>query len=82
MTLSRDDVRAVLGDVDDVVVTEIISTGATREELAEAHAWVGSDDAMVNALRPLPSGVVGRVIEILEELESEPAPGEPAVGES
>ena len=34
--LTRDDVIKAVGEVDDVTVAEIIGTGATAEELAEA----------------------------------------------
>ncbi len=36
-SLTREDVRAVLGPVDDILVAEILKTGASREELAEAR---------------------------------------------
>ncbi|HVY57243.1 MAG TPA: hypothetical protein VHA77_05275 [Xanthobacteraceae bacterium] len=76
-TLTRPEVTAVLGPVDDIVAAEIIATGATPAELAEARAWITADEAMVNAGRKLPSGRVGKVIEILERIESEPITGSP-----
>ena len=36
-SLTRKDIAALFGDLDDVVVADIIATGATAEELAEAH---------------------------------------------
>ena len=36
MSLTRDDVVAVLGPVDDSTIAEIVATGASRSELAEA----------------------------------------------
>ena len=30
----------MLGELDDVIVAKIIATGATTQELAEAHAWL------------------------------------------
>lgn len=50
--LTRDDVVAALGRVDDVTMAEIIASGATRQELVEAHAWVANDEPLVNAGRP------------------------------
>jgi hypothetical protein len=76
-TLSRDQVIATLGPLDDIVVAEIIGTGITAAELAEARAWVTADEAMVNAGRKLPVGRVGRVIAMLERLEAEPITGSP-----
>jgi hypothetical protein len=42
-TLTRKDVTALFGELDDVVIAKIIATGATRDELAEAHAWIAND---------------------------------------
>jgi hypothetical protein len=63
--LTRDDVVAVLGRVDDLTLAEIIVTGATRRELAEAHAWIASDEPLLNSGWPLASGRTGRLVEIL-----------------
>src|SRR5262249_40640947 len=57
-TLTRKDATAMLGELDDVVTAKIIATGATPEELAEAHAWLANDEPLMNAGRPLPSGRV------------------------
>jgi hypothetical protein len=67
----------MLGELDDDVVAEVIATGATPEELAEAHAWLANDEPLMNAGRPLPSGRVARVVDIVaaigEEEEQEAA---------
>jgi hypothetical protein len=68
--LTRDDVIKAIGEADDVAIAEIIGTGATAEELAEAQAWLANDEALINAGRPLPSGRVGELVEIFEELEA------------
>ena len=70
-SLTREDVRAVLGPVDDILVAEILRTGASREEFAEAHAWISNDEAATNTGRPLASGRVGQLIDILEADEDE-----------
>jgi len=80
--LTRDDVTKAVGGADDVTIAQIIATGATTDELAEAQAWIVNDDPLLNAGKPLPSGRVRELIDILAELE----PGEdeevgPAVGE-
>ena len=67
--LTRDDVITAVGDIDDVTIAEIIATGASAEELAEAQAWISNDEPLMNAGKPLPSGRVGELVEILEELE-------------
>jgi len=76
-TLTRKNVTAMLGEFDDEVVAEIIATGATPEELAQAHAWLANDEPLMNAGRPLPGGRAARVIDIVaaitEEEEAEDA---------
>jgi len=80
--VTRDDVIKAVGEIDDATIAEIIATGATAEELAEAQAWIDNDEPLLNAGRPLPSGRVGELVAILEELEldeddqSGPIPGE------
>jgi len=69
-SLTRDDVTRTLGRLDDVVVTAIIGTGATADELAEAKAWMVNDEPLLNAGKPLASGRVREVIEILAEIDS------------
>ena len=67
--VTRDDVTRVIGPVDDVTIAEIIGTGASADELAEAQAWIVNDDPLLNAGKPLPSGRVRELIDILAELE-------------
>ena len=78
-TMTREHVRAVLGPVDDGLVVEIVGTGASREELAEAYAWLTDDEAPMNAGRPPASGRVNLLVDILEAAEEEaPAAAEPS----
>jgi uncharacterized membrane protein YkvA (DUF1232 family) len=67
--LTRTEILAALGSVDDIVVAEIIVMGATAEELAQARAWA-TDDLIV-ASKPLPSDRVGQLIQILEKVEDD-----------
>lgn len=69
--VTRDDVVKAVGRADDVTIAEIIGAGATLDELAEAQAWIANDEPLMNAGKPLPSGRVGELIEILSELEAE-----------
>jgi hypothetical protein len=71
--LTHEDVRVVLGPVDDSLVAEIVATDASPEELAEAYAWVTNDEALMNIGRPLASSRVGRLIDILEPAEDDEA---------
>ncbi len=68
-SLSRDDVIKAVGEADDVTIAEIIGTGATVDELAEARAWLANDEPMINDLRPLAQGRVRELVDILSELE-------------
>jgi hypothetical protein len=84
-SLTRDDVTKAVGRADDVTIAQIIGTGATVDELAEAQAWIVNDEPLMNAGKPLASGRVRELIDILAELE--PSEDEddkeagPAVGE-
>ena len=69
--LTRDKVIAALGELDEFTIAELESTGASTEELAEAQAWIANDEALINAGKPLPSGRVGRLVEILRSIEEE-----------
>ncbi len=81
-SVTREDVVKAVGLIDDVAIAEIIATAPTLDELAEAQAWLANDEPLMNAGRPLPSGRVGDLIEMLMELEAD---GEeeagPAVGQ-
>jgi hypothetical protein len=82
--LTRDEIIKAVGQVDDVTIAEIVGTGATAEELAEAQAWAVNDDPLLNAGKPLPVGRVRGLIDILAELEPDEGDGEqagPVVGE-
>ena len=64
--LTREEVATALGSVDDDLIAEILATGASPEEFAEARAWLANDEALMNAGAPLAKGRVARLIEMLE----------------
>ena len=72
MPLTREDVAKVVGAADDGTIAQIIGTGATVDELAEAQAWLANDEPMMNAGKPLATGRVRELVDILSELD----PGE------
>ena len=83
--LIRDDVIKAVGEVDDVTIAEIIGTGATAEELAEAQAWIANEDVLLDAGKPPPAGLVRELVDILAELETDEDEDEeagPMVGEA
>jgi hypothetical protein len=85
MRVTRDDITKAVGPVDDVTIAEIIGTGATVEELAEAQAWIANDEPLMNAGRPLATGRVRELIDILTELEQsedDDAEASPVVSEA
>jgi hypothetical protein len=71
MGLTRDDVLSVIGPADEILVTDIIATEATTEELAQAWAWVNNDEALINEGRPLPSGRIAELVELLTPQDEE-----------
>ena len=71
MALTRDDVLSVIGPADEILVTAIIATEATIEELAQAWAWINNDEALINEGRPLPSGRIAELVELLTPPDDE-----------
>jgi len=71
MTMTSDDVIAVLGPVDETLVAEVIATGATQVELAEALAWASNDEALIGEGRPLPTGMTAALVDLLVSEEEE-----------
>jgi hypothetical protein len=69
MRMTREDVARAVGGADDVTIAQIIGTGATVDELAEARAWLANDEPMLNAGRPLATGRVRELVDILSELD-------------
>jgi hypothetical protein len=67
--IARDDVTKAVGQADDVTIAKIIATGATVNELAEAQAWLANDEPLLNAGRPLATGRVRELVDILSEFE-------------
>jgi hypothetical protein len=69
--LTREDIATILGDLDDdLIVVEILSTGATADELVEARAWLANDEPLMNIGKPLAAGRVGRLVEILKSVDA------------
>lgn len=69
--LTREDVIAILGQIDDAMVAKIIASGATAEELAEARAWLANDEPLMNTGRPLATGRAGHLVEMIAAIEEE-----------
>ena len=69
MQITREDVARAVSGADDVTIAQIIGINATADELAEAQAWIVNDDPLLNAGRPLATGRVRELVDILAELE-------------
>lgn len=67
MTMTARDITAIIGPADEDLLSEIMLTGATPEELAQAWAWVNSDDVLIDSGRPLPAGKVAELIDLLDD---------------
>jgi hypothetical protein len=78
--LTREQVIATFGPLDDVIVNAIIGMGPTLGELSEAKAWIANDEAFMNVGKRLACGRVGQLVEILSSVEEEEAPDEEVVG--
>jgi hypothetical protein len=63
--MTREEVISVLGPADDETIAEIISSGASLDELREAWAWAYGDEALMGQGRPLPGTSVAQLIDLL-----------------
>ncbi len=70
--ISPAELKAILGDIDDAKVIEIIELKPTLAELEEAAVWAtGDGDVLAKGGRPL-AGTVAAVLEILTADDEEP----------
>ena len=67
--VTRDDVTKAIGRADDVTIAQIIGTGATVDELAEAQAWIANDEPLLNAGKPLATDRVRELVDIPAEFD-------------
>ena len=69
---NAEEIRKIVGDLDDAVITDIMRTGATEGEVLEAFLWTTSDEELGNEVERLPHGTVGAICEILTSQEPQP----------
>ena len=74
MAVNREQLIKAVGSIDEAVVAEILGMGATAEELAQAQVWITNEDALINSGKPLVTGRVSRLIEILTSSEEQDEP--------
>jgi hypothetical protein len=81
--LTRDDITRSVSGADDITIARILGTGATVDEWTEAQAWITNDEPLMNAGKPLASGRVRQLLDILAEFEpAEEDDRSPTSGES
>jgi hypothetical protein len=72
--VSQDELRSILGDIDDARIMEILALGPSLTDLEEAAIWAtGDGDVLAKSGRPL-AGVVANIVDILTVDEEEPPP--------
>jgi hypothetical protein len=60
------EIADVIGRQDELLIAQILRTGASREEVLQAHTWLNADDALGKSLGRPVRGNAARVLEILE----------------
>ena len=73
--LTRDELIAIVGTLDDFRITEIIATGATAAQVTEAFEWLDRGGEMGEELHRSLHGTVARVYDILKR-DMPPGPNE------
>jgi len=64
--LTRRQITDIAGNLDDDLIARIIATGATPEEVGEAHGWFVDSYTMGKTRHHRPAGKVAEVCQILE----------------
>lgn len=73
-TISRDELRHILGDIDDAKIIEILALKPTLPEVELAAIWAtGDGDVLAKSDHPL-AGVASDIVDILTADEEEPPP--------
>jgi hypothetical protein len=71
MQITREEISSVLGPADEMLVADIMATGASVEELRQAWAWLNGDEALMSEGRPLPGTRVALLIDLLDTEDEE-----------
>jgi hypothetical protein len=72
--ISKDALRAIVGDLDDAKIVEILNLQPTLAELEEAAVWASGDgDVLGKQGRPM-TETVSALVDILTADEEEPPP--------
>jgi hypothetical protein len=71
MPMTREEIVSVLGPTDETLVADILSIGASFEDLRVAWAWLNGDEALMGEGRPLPGTRVAELIDLLDDDEDD-----------
>ena len=66
-----EEIRTILGPIDDTLLASLLAVGATSAEVLEAQTWLNSDDYLHRSLHHGQTGRVAALVEILEAEEPE-----------
>jgi hypothetical protein len=69
--MTREQIVSVLGPTDETLIADILSTGASFEELREAWVWLNEDEALMGEGRPLPGTRVAELIDLLDAADED-----------
>lgn len=73
MAITREEIILILGPVDDPLISEIMTSGATIEELTLAWGWITNEEALVREGIPRAHGRTAELIDLLsDDDEDEP----------
>lgn len=64
--LTRKQITDITGDLDEGLIVRIIDSGATLDEVSQAHGWFVDSYTMGKTRHHRPAGKVAEVCEILE----------------
>ena len=76
-TATHDDVKGILGDLDETKMLPILSLRPSIADLEAASAWLAGDTDVFNPAEPL-KGIASQIVTILtvdEEQEEQPRAG-------
>lgn len=71
MSITQKEIISVLGPVDETLIADIVTTGATLEELVRAWGWINNDEALVKEGISPPSGREAELVDLLSQDDEE-----------
>lgn len=70
-TATASEIREIVGPMEDEVIAQILDIGPTSAEVLDAYTWLRADDRQQIKLERELHGKAARVLEILEQEESD-----------